>query len=29
MTDDAGGHRSAIVWSVPNEDATGLAGAER
>jgi 2-octaprenyl-6-methoxyphenol hydroxylase len=23
MTDDAGGHRSAIVWSVPNEDATG------
>jgi 2-octaprenyl-6-methoxyphenol hydroxylase len=23
MTDVAGGHRSAIVWSVPNEDATG------
>jgi 2-octaprenyl-6-methoxyphenol hydroxylase len=23
MTDDSGGHRSAIVWSVPNEDATG------
>src|SRR6185295_7070920 len=23
MTDDVGGHRSAIVWSVPNEDATG------
>jgi len=23
MTDDAGGHRSAIVWSVPNEDAAG------
>ena len=23
MTEDAGGHRSAIVWSVPNEDATG------
>lgn len=23
MNDDAGGHRSAIVWSVPNEDATG------
>jgi len=23
MADDAGGHRSAIVWSVPNEDATG------
>ena len=23
MTDDAGGHRSAIVWSVPNDDATG------
>jgi 2-octaprenyl-6-methoxyphenol hydroxylase len=23
MTDDAGGHRSAIVWSVPDEDATG------
>ncbi|WP_028968649.1 UbiH/UbiF/VisC/COQ6 family ubiquinone biosynthesis hydroxylase [Sphingomonas sp. URHD0057] len=23
MTDDAGGHRSAIVWSVPQEDATG------
>jgi 2-octaprenyl-6-methoxyphenol hydroxylase len=23
MTDDAVGHRSAIVWSVPNEDATG------
>jgi 2-octaprenyl-6-methoxyphenol hydroxylase len=23
MTDDAGGHRSAIVWSVPNEDASG------
>lgn len=23
MTDDAGGHRCAIVWSVPNEDATG------
>jgi 2-octaprenyl-6-methoxyphenol hydroxylase len=23
MTDDEGGHRSAIVWSVPNEDATG------
>jgi 2-octaprenyl-6-methoxyphenol hydroxylase len=23
MTDDAGGHRSAIVWSVPEEDATG------
>jgi 2-octaprenyl-6-methoxyphenol hydroxylase len=23
MTDNAGGHRSAIVWSVPNEDATG------
>ena len=23
MTDDSGGHRSAIVWSVPNEDAAG------
>jgi 2-octaprenyl-6-methoxyphenol hydroxylase len=23
MTDDAGGHRSAIVWSVPEEDAAG------
>src|SRR3954449_11134536 len=23
MTDDPGGHRSAIVWSVPQEDATG------
>jgi 2-octaprenyl-6-methoxyphenol hydroxylase len=23
MTDDAGGHRCAIVWSVPNEDAAG------
>jgi 2-octaprenyl-6-methoxyphenol hydroxylase len=23
MNDDAQGHRSAIVWSVPNEDATG------
>lgn len=23
MTDDAGGHRSAIVWSVPQDDATG------
>ena len=23
MNDDAAGHRSAIVWSVPNEDATG------
>jgi 2-octaprenyl-6-methoxyphenol hydroxylase len=23
MTDDSGGHRSAIVWSVPEEDATG------
>jgi 2-octaprenyl-6-methoxyphenol hydroxylase len=23
MTDDTGGHRSAIVWSVPNEDAAG------
>src|SRR4051812_14226886 len=23
MNDDAGGHRSAIVWSVPNEDASG------
>jgi 2-octaprenyl-6-methoxyphenol hydroxylase len=23
MTDDAGGHRSAIVWSVPAEDAAG------
>jgi 2-octaprenyl-6-methoxyphenol hydroxylase len=23
MNDDAGGHRSAIVWSVPNDDATG------
>ena len=23
MTDDAGGHRSAIVWSVPQEDAGG------
>jgi 2-octaprenyl-6-methoxyphenol hydroxylase len=23
MTDDGGGHRSAIVWSVPQEDATG------
>jgi 2-octaprenyl-6-methoxyphenol hydroxylase len=23
MNDDVGGHRSAIVWSVPNEDATG------
>jgi 2-octaprenyl-6-methoxyphenol hydroxylase len=23
MTDDAGGHRSAIVWSVPNRDAAG------
>jgi len=23
MTDDAGGHRSAIVWSVPNDDAAG------
>ena len=24
MTNDAEGHRSAIVWSVPNEDAPGL-----
>ncbi len=23
MTDDADGHRSAIVWSVPNDDASG------
>ena len=23
MNDDAGGHRSAIVWSVPNDDAIG------
>ena len=23
MNDDAGGHRSAIVWSVPNDDAAG------
>jgi 2-octaprenyl-6-methoxyphenol hydroxylase len=23
MNDDGGGHRSAIVWSVPNEDAAG------
>ncbi len=23
MNDDAGGHRSAIVWSVPQEDTTG------
>jgi 2-octaprenyl-6-methoxyphenol hydroxylase len=23
MTDDSGGHRSAIVWSVPQEDAAG------
>jgi 2-octaprenyl-6-methoxyphenol hydroxylase len=23
MTDDKSGHRSAIVWSVPNDDATG------
>jgi 2-octaprenyl-6-methoxyphenol hydroxylase len=23
MTDDAGGHRSAIVWSVPSQDAAG------
>jgi 2-octaprenyl-6-methoxyphenol hydroxylase len=23
MNDDSGGHRSAIVWSVPNADATG------
>jgi 2-octaprenyl-6-methoxyphenol hydroxylase len=23
MNDDSGGHRSAIVWSVPNEDAAG------
>ncbi|MEO8453760.1 MAG: UbiH/UbiF/VisC/COQ6 family ubiquinone biosynthesis hydroxylase [Sphingomicrobium sp.] len=23
MTDDAGGHRSAIVWSVPSDDAAG------
>jgi 2-octaprenyl-6-methoxyphenol hydroxylase len=23
MNDDSGGHRSAIVWSVPNEDAVG------
>jgi 2-octaprenyl-6-methoxyphenol hydroxylase len=23
MTDDAGGHRSAIVWSVPKQDAAG------
>ena len=23
MSDDSGGHRSAIVWSVPNEDAPG------
>jgi len=23
MNDDAGGHRSAIVWSVPNDDASG------
>jgi 2-octaprenyl-6-methoxyphenol hydroxylase len=23
MTDDSGGHRSAIVWSVPEEDAAG------
>jgi 2-octaprenyl-6-methoxyphenol hydroxylase len=26
MTDDAGGHRSAIVWSVPEEDAAGWLG---
>ena len=26
MTDDAGGHRSAIVWSVPNDDAAGWLG---
>ena len=24
MTDDAGGHRSAVVWSVPKEDAAGV-----
>jgi 2-octaprenyl-6-methoxyphenol hydroxylase len=24
MTDDAGGHRSAIVWSVPRDDAAGF-----
>lgn len=24
MTDDGGGHRSAIVWSVPREDAAGF-----
>jgi len=24
MTDDAGGHRSAIVWSVPKDDAAGF-----
>jgi 2-octaprenyl-6-methoxyphenol hydroxylase len=24
MTDDEGGHRSAIVWSVPKDDATGF-----
>ena len=24
MTDDAGGHRSAIVWSVPKDDAPGF-----
>jgi len=26
MNDDPGGHRSAIVWSVPNEDADGWLG---
>ena len=26
MTDDAAGHRSAIVWSVPNDDAAGWLG---
>ena len=26
MTDDADGHRSAIVWSVPNDDAAGWLG---
>ena len=29
MTDDAGGHRSAIVWSVPERGCDRVAGAER
>ena len=29
MTDDDGGHRSAIVWSVPQAGCGGLAVAER